>query len=280
MHLRDLRGRRSQAVALLLAVLCLGAAQVVSTRWPVAVPTLVVAAVCLAASGGGLLGLLVAVFGAGLAPLDTPLRVALAVGALIVFDRTSRIRETAEELREHAIVDRLTGLCTYEYFAESLAGEIGRVRRYGGRCSLIVLDLDRFKEVNDRFGHQVGNELLTRVGQTILALKRDSDVAARFGGEELVVVVPGSSGEAERLAERIRGHVERIEVEHRGRPVRVTLSAGVAEFPRDGGSAESLFDAADEALYRAKHGGRNQVVLAHAAPVRTPAAGLARTAVG
>jgi GGDEF domain-containing protein len=107
-----------------------------------------------------------------------------------VFDRASRLGEAADEIARRAVLDRLTGLYTYEFFAETLENEVGRVSRYGGRCSLVLFDLDRFKEFNDRYGHAAGNDLLERVGAEILRLKRHSDVAARFGGEELAVLVP------------------------------------------------------------------------------------------
>jgi diguanylate cyclase (GGDEF)-like protein len=275
----DARGRRRQAAVLLFSLALLGVAWLIEPLGPVVVPSLVAGAVALAAAGGGIAGLPVAVFEAGLAPLPTPLRVAFGVAGLVVFERTARVRETADEMREHAFVDRLTGLCTYSYFVEHLAHELQRVRRYGGRCSLVVFDLDRFKDFNDRYGHGAGNEFLGRVGEAILQLKRDSDVGARFGGEELVVVVPGSASQAERLAERVRLRVSEIHLIHRGQPVGTTVSAGVAEFPRDGDDEDALFRAADRALYQAKHLGRDRVV--GAVPDRAPAASrLQSTAAG
>ena len=185
---------------------CLVGAQFVSAIEPRAVPALVAAGVGFAAAGGGFPGLLLAVFGAGLAPLDTPLRIAFGVGALAVFDRASRRDDEAERVSAQSLTDRLTGLHTYAYFTDVLQREVGRVRRYGGCCSLVVFDLDRFKDFNDRYGHAAGNALLAKVGAAIRHEQRESDISARFGGEELVVLVPrlrapgGGAGRAVRQA--------------------------------------------------------------------------------
>ena len=187
----EIATRRSRLLSIAAALVCFGLSFAAQVAWPAATPALTAAGCGLAAAGGGFAGLVVAVFGAGLAPLETELRVALGIGALAVFDRSSRVGEAAEEIAQRAVLDRLTGLYNYEFFAETLENEVGRVSRYGGRCSLVLFDLDRFKEVNDRYGHAAGNDLLERVGAEILRLKRHSDVAARFGGEELAVLVPG-----------------------------------------------------------------------------------------
>jgi diguanylate cyclase (GGDEF)-like protein len=276
----QIASRRSRLLSIAVAVGLFALAYGAQGLWPLAVPALVAAGCGFAAAGGGFLGLVVAVFGAGLAPLETELRIALGVGALAVFDRSSRTTEAAEEIAHRAVLDRLTGLFNYEFFTETLTLELQRVARYGGRCSLVVLDLDRFKEFNDRHGHATGNALLERVGGEILRLKRHSDVAARFGGEELVVLVPGGSAEAAALAERIRDAVSDMVVEHRGRPVGTTISAGVAEFPAHGRTEESFFAAADGALYEAKRRGRNTVVVAGVPQAVTPGVRRHRAATG
>ncbi len=275
----EIASRRSRLVSIAAALVCFGLSFVAQTAWPAAAPALTAAGCGLAAAGGGFPGLVVAVFGAGLAPLGTELRVALGVGAVAVFDRASRIGEAAEEIAQRAVLDRLTGLYNFEFFSETLENEVARVSRYGGRCSLILFDLDRFKEFNDRHGHAAGNELLERVGAEIMRLKRTSDVAARFDGEELAVLVPGSAAQAAALAERVRESVASIGVGHRGVPVGTTISAGVAEFPAHARSEESFFAAADAALYDAKRRGRDVVVtagvpaVAVATPPRVRAAG-------
>jgi diguanylate cyclase (GGDEF)-like protein len=257
------RRRRFRFGTLLLALTCLIAAQFVSAVEPRAVPVLVAAGVGFAAAGGGFPGLILAVFGAGLAPLDTELRIAFGVGALAVFDRASRRDDEAERVTAQSLTDRLTGLHTYAYFADVLQREVGRVRRYGGCCSLVVFDLDHFKDFNDRYGHAAGNALLAKVGAAVRHEQRESDISARFGGEELVVLVPGSTRQAVALAERVRQAIEVLVVvpSPGRRPVGTTVSAGVAEYPADARTADDLFAAADAALYQAKRRGRNQVVV-------------------
>jgi len=259
----SIRERRYRLVSVVGGLVLL-ALSFAAARWqPIAAPAFAAAGVGFVAAGGRAVGLVIGCVGAGLVPLEGPLRVALGVGAVAIYDRTSRRDDATDHITEQAYVDRLTGLRTYAYFTEALAREIGRVRRYGGSCSLVLLDLDRFKEFNDRYGHAAGNALLARVGSTITALVRDSDVACRFGGEELVVLVPGSARQAVGLAERIREAVGEIVVPigQGRRPVGTTVSAGVAECPANGRTAEALFAAADAALYRAKHEGRNRVVV-------------------
>ncbi len=265
--------RRQAAIAVGLGLIGLLLAQILPADVAVAVPALVAGCAVLAAAGGGLPGLVVGVLGAGVAPLDTPVRVAIAVGAVAAFERAQRHRQSAERVSEAAYTDRLTGLYTYAYFTEAMRAETSRVRRYGGDCSLVVFDLDRFKGFNDRYGHAAGNALLARVGHELLRLKRDSDIAARFGGEELVVLVHGNAEQARRFAERVREHVEALRVPIDGERAGTTISAGVACFPTDARDARDLFAMADAALYRAKRLGRNMVVLASdRAAVRTAAA--------
>jgi diguanylate cyclase (GGDEF)-like protein len=263
---------RLHAVPLALAAVLLAAAQVADGRYADAIPVLVAAGCGLAAAGGGVPGLMLAVFGAGLAPLDTPLRVALAVGAVVVFERVTRV----ERISQASLVDGLTGLYTYAYFEEALELEVRRARRYGASVSLVLLDLDRFKQFNDRNGHAAGNDMLAAVGRELLRVCRDSDLVARFGGEELVVLVPGSTREALALAERARVAVAAIEIDAGGRKVGTTASVGVAETGPGTRSPEDLFAAADAALYAAKRAGRNRVSVAPStwdspAPVRRTA---------
>jgi diguanylate cyclase (GGDEF)-like protein len=261
------RRRRFRLVTICVAAVLLCAAQAAALIEPKAVAVLVAAGVGLAAAGGGLPGLVFAVFGAGLAPLDTPLRVAFGVGALAVYERVSHLSQETDRATEQSFTDHLTGLRSYAFFREALRHEVQRARRYGGCCALVVLDLDRFKEFNDRYGHAAGNQLLARVGGAILTATRQSDVAARFGGEELVVLVPGDATTAAAVAERIRVAVAAITVTTgAGRaPVGTTVSVGVAEYPQDAATADALFAAADAALYAAKRTGRNRVVVARAA---------------
>jgi diguanylate cyclase (GGDEF)-like protein len=185
----------------------------------------------------------------------------LAVSAASALGSVVVGRRRAVVLRRAAFTDRLTGLYRYEYFADALPREIERVRRYGTELSLVVFDLDRFKDFNDRHGHAAGNQLLEGVGRALLRETRGTDLAARFGGEELIVLVQGSSRDAIALAERVRQAVSDLAVRVPDGLAGTTISAGVASFPREPDAA-SLLDAADGALYEAKRSGRNRVITA------------------
>lgn len=174
---------------------------------------------------------------------------------------------TVTRLAEGSLVDRLTGVHNYALFADVLPRECRRAERYGVPLSLVVLDLDRFKAFNDRYGHEAGNRLLAEVGGTIRAHTRASDVAARFGGEEFALIVPGPAGEALEAAERIRGAVGRLRIPVAGGDiVGTTLSGGVAEFGGGPDGDRVLLEQADRALYEAKASGRNRVCLAAREP--------------
>ncbi len=185
----------------------------------------------------------------------------LAVSAASALASAAIGRRRAVVLRRAAFTDRLTGLYRYEYFADALPREIERVRRYGTELSLVVFDLDRFKDFNDTHGHSAGNQLLTGVGRVLLRETRGTDLAARFGGEELIVLVQGGAHDAALLAERVRRAVSELAVRVPDGLAGTTVSAGVATFPREP-DAPSLLDAADGALYEAKRMGRNRVIAA------------------
>ena len=172
-----------------------------------------------------------------------------------------------ENVRLHRIVERqastdgLTDLANRRHFEETLASEISRAERFGGSLALVLADLDDFKQVNDRYGHQAGDDVLREFAAVLRDTVRDIDLAARYGGEEFAVLLPQTDLEgAERLAERLRQSMatRRLTVEP-GETVRVTASFGVAAFP-DSPTPAALFAAADEALYRAKSAGKNCVV--------------------
>lgn len=163
-----------------------------------------------------------------------------------------------EELRIQARFDALTGLANRRHFLERLDGELHRSARFGLPCSLAILDIDHFKSVNDQFGHAAGDAVLRTFAQTLGQCVRNSDLAARFGGEEFAVLMPQTSVDgATELAERIRGAVQDASVSSGESILRVSVSIGVAQW--SGETPEQLIARADDAMYAAKSAGRNQV---------------------
>ena len=166
----------------------------------------------------------------------------------------------AEEAQQAAAVDLLTGLSTYRILRDRLAFEVERSRRNGESFAVLFLDLDRFKQVNDSYGHEAGNEILRGAAAEIRSAVRASDVAARYGGDEFVVILTRTDlAGATRVAEALRAGIEGVG-RRLGYPAGVvTVSVGLAEFdpkqPNDG----DLLVTADRALYRAKAAGRNVV---------------------
>jgi diguanylate cyclase (GGDEF)-like protein len=184
--------------------------------------------------------------------------------------RTRTLLAVNERLQELALTDELTGLYNHRYFRQRLVQEVHRAERVGSPLSLLFVDLDHFKRVNDTFGHPVGDRVLCHVaglmrttveGASVVVRLRKSDVVARYGGEEFAVLLPDArSAGAVSVAERLRAVVaESALALDDGTRVPVTMSIGVATIPDDAQGGEDLLRAADLALYRAKHGGRNRV---------------------
>ena len=176
-----------------------------------------------------------------------------------------------ERAEHQAVTDGLTGLANRRYFEERLASEVERTRRFPAPLGLMMLDIDHFKRVNDRFGHQAGDDVLRVVADALALGARDIDTPARYGGEELAVLLPGADVAGAMIAaERVRIAIESLDTgvrDEHGAPVRVTVSLGVAalgEGPTDG---QELVAAADAALYRAKRAGRNRSEAASPTPV-------------
>lgn len=172
-----------------------------------------------------------------------------------------KLRET---LRHQSIRDPLTGLFNRRYLEETLEREVRRAGRNQRPLGIIVLDIDHFKNFNDTFGHAAGDTVLRELGELLRSRIRAEDIPCRFGGEEFVMILPESPLEATRQrAEAIRKEVKRLRADHAGQPLgAITISAGVAAFPEHGVSGDVLMRAADDALYRAKHEGRDRVKLA------------------
>ncbi len=164
-------------------------------------------------------------------------------------------------VQEQARTDALTGLNNRGEFQRQLKEEVVRSRRYSRCFSLLLLDIDHFKTVNDGYGHQAGDEVLRVLAARLRGQTRPVDHAARYGGEEFVVILPETTNEgALALAERLRSTVADTAVAvTEGRTISVTISIGVATFPADAGSETALIAAADAALYAAKQGGRNRL---------------------
>jgi len=166
-----------------------------------------------------------------------------------------------DRMKQLAYVDGLTGIHNRRYFEMRIVEELERAGRFQGRMSVIMVDIDNFKRVNDEFGHLLGDEVLRLVAGILKQQLRKSDLLCRYGGEEFALVVPETTGEnAVRVAEKLRRQVENHHFPGVPRPV--TISCGVADYPTHGISRDEVVAAADNALYTAKQTGRNRVASA------------------
>ncbi len=166
------------------------------------------------------------------------------------------------DLSDGTMLDRLTGLHNYGYFAERLEEERKRADRFGSRVALMMVDVDFFKPFNDQFGHASGNLMLKKLAVILEEKVRDVDIVCRYGGEEFAVILPNTEDEALAVAERIREAVEEAGFEgDKNEPaVKKTVSVGVAIYPNHCENDLELIDCADKALNRAKETGRNRIV--------------------
>lgn len=177
-----------------------------------------------------------------------------------------QLEEKNRELEQLSISDGLTGLYNHRHLHELLNEEYDRSRRTGDPLSLVMFDLDRFKEVNDTHGHQAGDRVLVELADILRESAREIDKLARYGGEEFMAILPESDSEAGMtFAERVREMVEQQKFEiDKEKPLRMTISAGVATYPGpETDSARQLVYQADQALYSAKNSGRNRIVTYH-----------------
>jgi len=194
-------------------------------------------------------------------------------GAVFVWLTTSLSLQTAFDVRrvtlleQESITDPLIGIHNRRYLDRRLDQEVGRARRYDLPLSVLLIDIDHFKQINDTYGHQVGDLLLKHLGKLLADTIRDSDVAARYGGDELLILAQNTTASsAAVLAERLRQHVEThpLMLSKKSNPrseVRVTVSIGVAGFDHQMTDGQGLLKYADEALYQAKQEGRNRVII-------------------
>jgi diguanylate cyclase (GGDEF)-like protein len=204
--------------------------------------------------------LALAALGVGVAVvwLSNEWTIAFAVAPLVLIYRALHVPQLEIEAR----VDAKTGLLNAREFEAALVHELERANRSTSPLSLVMLDLDHFRNFNNTYGHLAGDAVLRALAQTIRNELRHGDIAARFGGEEFAVVIPGADhGAALLVAERIRAAVEGMAIEDdtADETMHATISIGVATFPWHGRTPKELTHEADQALYRAKAGGRNRV---------------------
>ncbi len=169
-----------------------------------------------------------------------------------------------DKLKSMSSMDGLTGLCNHRFFYQRLKQEISAAGRFKDKISIVMLDIDFFKKVNDTYGHKAGDRILVGVASILKNACRESDLVARYGGEEFALILPRTSKErAMAIAERIRERIRKrsFSISNDGAKIAVTLSAGISEYPADGKSSNEIVQKSDEALYSAKHSGRNRVEL-------------------
>jgi len=167
-----------------------------------------------------------------------------------------------EEAMKSAHRDFLTGLLSRGAFQELFEQEISRAKRHKHNATLIFFDLDNFKEINDTHGHLAGDKTLKEVGRILFESKRMEDIACRYGGDEFIVLLPETDKFMGTLvAEKLHQQLNNLHFHYKNNDIYGRCSAGLASFPQDADSSESLVDCADKALYQAKEQGRNRLVL-------------------
>lgn len=181
-----------------------------------------------------------------------------------------KLREQLEEnkklqikLKRQALYDSLTGLYNRHYMNEMLDKEFSRAKRSGESISIILIDLDHLKELNDQYGHSTGDQALQVLAAELRAATRNEDAVCRYGGDEFAIILPNTNAnDAYTRVVSLHKHIKTLKVlNHQGIPIKIGFSAGIAAYPAHGTNSKELFNYADTALYRAKNKGRNQVEL-------------------
>jgi diguanylate cyclase (GGDEF)-like protein len=186
------------------------------------------------------------------------------IGAIEIFQDTSHQDQTKSEielLKQQVYTDSLTGVGNRKYLSLLLTRHLAKQHSINMHFGVIFLDIDRFKNVNDTYGHQVGDQVLISVAKTISGILRDFDGFCRLGGEEFVVIIPNTNQPIlSRIAERMRMFIEKTWLNHQGEDLKVTISLG-ATLSRLEDTPESILARADQLIYQSKQDGRNRVTL-------------------
>jgi diguanylate cyclase (GGDEF)-like protein len=191
---------------------------------------------------------------------QTIIRSLLSVMVMVV-GSSKVLSRTLSELEYYSVHDPLTGIHNRRYFNDMLEYEVGRSARHHHEFAVLLLDLDDFKDINDSYGHPLGDEVLKKIAESITSHMRKGDIATRMGGDEFAIILPETPPEGARVAaEMIRTHLERLTfTTPSGKEFHVTTSVGIISYPRDMQNVEDLMSGVDVALYRAKGLGKNEV---------------------
>ncbi len=177
-------------------------------------------------------------------------------------EQLKEIQGLQHTLHEQAIRDALTGLHNRHYLNETLGHELARAERGGYSICFAMIDIDRFKNINDKHGHAAGDNILIHLAGQLQKFTRTGDIICRYGGEEFLIILPNTKIEAAaQIAERWRTTIQESKIVENGVDITITISCGISEFPADGSTETEALEKADKALYAAKYNGRNQVVL-------------------
>jgi diguanylate cyclase (GGDEF)-like protein len=159
-------------------------------------------------------------------------------------------------------IDEMSGLCNRRYFVETTQAAIERAKRYGEDLSVIMMDIDKFKRINDNYGHNCGDGVIREISDLLKSFFRRTDIIGRVGGEEFAIVMLNTrSNEAYDKAEAFRLQIAQMDFEYNGHKIPVTVSLGIAELENHRQSLDELVIFADDALYRSKNNGRNQTTI-------------------
>ncbi|NET35459.1 MAG: diguanylate cyclase [Cyanothece sp. SIO1E1] len=195
-------------------------------------------------------------------PFDTPELLARVGTHLELKSTRDQLNKVIEEMGVLAITDPLTGVLNRRHLLEIAEKELARTHRYSRQFSVLMLDIDHFKQINDTCGHAVGDEAIKTIAKAAVFSLREGDSFGRFGGEEFVALLPETNvDQAFEVAEQIRNTVAKVSIPARGRIARLTVSIGIASHNPEDRSIDALLKRADDALYEAKRQGRNRVIV-------------------